>query len=402
METPVAPPEIPDFDLIRPIGEGGFGQVWLAINRATKRLRAVKVIRLRVSGPRDRAGREINSLVRLEDNLKYKHPNLLAIHHVAKTAEFLYYVMDLADDLSGAAATAEAGYRPATLSSRLREGPFPEDQCLRVPRQLLAGLASLHEARMIHRDVKPANCLFVGGELKLGDFGLLVEAGPQVSRVGTAKYMPPDGRMDSRADVYAAGLVIYEMLTGLPAERFPSCGGRAAAVIENPTLRVLHQLVMRACEPDPSDRFGDARLMLAELEDQLSTGGPAGRRTGRRVFLAAGAAACGTLAIGFWIGRSRKVHVNFVTQPFEATVYLDGALQKDADGAPRRTPCTIDKLPARMHQVEFRLPGRAPLDAGPFDFAENRRVEKSWPDVGPSGEAGVTTHVPVYRHGTRP
>lgn len=381
METPVAPPVIPDFDLIRPIGEGGFGQVWLAINRATKRLRAVKVIRLRVSGRRDLAGREINSLVRLEDNLKYKHPNLLAIHHVAKTAEFLYYVMDLADDLSGAAATAEAGYRPATLSSRLRDGPFSAGKCLRITRQLLAGLASLHEARMIHRDVKPANCLFVGGELKLGDFGLLVEAGPQVSRVGTAKYMPPDGRMDSRADVYAAGLVIYEMITGLPADRFPSCGRRAPEVIENPTLGALHQLVMRACEPDPSHRFPDARMMAAELEAQLSTGGPAGRQTGRRVFLAAGAAACGTLAIGFWIGRRRRVHVNFITQPFEATVYLDGAQQKDADGGPCRTPCTIDKLPARTHQVEFRLPGLAPLDAGRYDFADIRRVEKSWPAV---------------------
>lgn len=373
------PPEIPDFDLIRPIGEGGFGQVWLAINRATRRLRAVKVIFLRVSGTRDRAGREINSLVRLEDNVKYKHPNLLTIHHVAKTAEVLYYVIDLADDVSGEPATADPGYRPATLSSRLQDGPLPADECLRIARQLLAGLASLHEARMVHRDVKPANCLFVGGELKLGDFGLLVEASPQVSRVGTAKYMPPDGRMDARADVYAAGLVIYEMITGLPADRFPSCGRRAPQVIEDPTLRVLHRLVMRACEPDPRRRFQDARMMLAELEAQLSTRRPAPRRTRRRVFLAAGVAACGALLLGFCIGRPRKVHVNFITEPFEAAVYLDGNLQEDADGNPCRTPCTIDGLPPRVHRVEFRLSGRAPLDAGPYDFAQVRRVEESWP-----------------------
>ena len=61
-EIDLPTPEIPDFDLIRPIGEGGFGQVWLALNRATQRLRAVKVIPLRMSGTRDRAGREINSL----------------------------------------------------------------------------------------------------------------------------------------------------------------------------------------------------------------------------------------------------------------------------------------------------------------------------------------------------
>ncbi len=378
-ESNQLPPQIPDFDLIRPIGEGGFGQVWLAINRATKRLRAVKVISLRISGTRDRAGREINSLVRLEDNVKYKHPNLLTIHHVAKTAEFLYYLMDLADDISGEPATADPDYRPATLSSRLQDGSLPADECLRIARQLLAGLASLHEARMVHRDVKPANCLFVGGELKLGDFGLLVEASPQVSRVGTAKYMPPDGRMDARADVYAAGLVIYEMITGLPADRFPSCGRGAGDVIEDPTLRVLHQLVMRACEPDPGHRFQDARTMLAELESQLSTRETTPHRTRRRVFLAAGVAACGALLLGFLTGRSRNVHVNFITKPFEATVYLDGNLQKDADGNPCQTPCTIDELPPDVHRVEFRLPGHAPLDAGPHDFAKVRRVKKSWP-----------------------
>ena len=97
-------PDIPGFDLIRPIGRGGFGQVWLATNQATGALRAVKVIPLRRSDGRDPAGREITSIARLEANLRRRHRNLTTIHHVGKTDEHLYYVMDPADDISGVAA----------------------------------------------------------------------------------------------------------------------------------------------------------------------------------------------------------------------------------------------------------------------------------------------------------
>ena len=91
MSEPIGP-NIPDFDLVRPIGEGGFGRVWLARNRATGHLRAVKVIPLRRAGRTDPAGREITSLTRLEANLRRQHPNLLHIHHVGKTADHLFYV----------------------------------------------------------------------------------------------------------------------------------------------------------------------------------------------------------------------------------------------------------------------------------------------------------------------
>ena len=80
------PPEVPDFDLIRPIGQGGFGRVWLAANRTTGHLRAVKVIPLRQRGATDPAGREITSITRLEANVRRQHPNLLNIHHVGQTA----------------------------------------------------------------------------------------------------------------------------------------------------------------------------------------------------------------------------------------------------------------------------------------------------------------------------
>ena len=261
-----SPPQVPDLDLIRRVGRGGFGEVWLATNRTTGQLRAVKLIPLNRSSTTGPAGREITSITCLEVNLRAQHPNLLGIHHIGKTAEHLFYIMDPADDVSGGMASSNPSYRPATLQSRLTDGPLGADECFACARQLLAGLASLHASGMVHRDVKPANCLFVSDRLKLADFGLLTEADRSASRVGTLKYMPPDGRMDAGADVYAAGLVIYEMLTGLPAENLPRLGRRATDVAEDATLRALNRLVLRACQAKPTRRFRDAREMLAQLE----------------------------------------------------------------------------------------------------------------------------------------
>ena len=371
-----ASPEVPDFDLIRPIGEGGFGRVWLAANRTTRVLRAVKVIPLQGRGDTDPAGREITSLTRLEANLRRQHSNLLGIHHVGKTANHLFYVMDLADDLSGAETSAETDYRPATLQSRLESGPLPAHECLHYAGQLLTGLAYLHAAGMVHRDVKPANCLFVDGQLKLADFGLLTEAGPQVSRVGTQKYMPPDGRMDARADVYAAGLVIYEMLSGLPAESFPRLGDRAKEMADTPILVNLMRLSLRACQCDPQERFQDAQEMAAELEGRRP--GRATRRAKLRRRIIAGVAGLGAavclLTAVLWAGRHSYVHVNFVTHPFEATVWLDDTLQKDRDGNAYRTPCTIDDVPARVHHVVFKRAGSPDQNAGSIDFADTQQI----------------------------
>ena len=274
---PPHPPEVPDFDLIRCIGEEASGP-WLAANRTTGRLRAVKLIPMDKSGAGSPAYREIVSLKHLEARVNDQQPGLLAIHHVGRTDRHLFYVMDPADDISGAAASRNPGYEPATLQRRLASGPLPAQQCFDLARQLLVGLRALHAAGMVHRDVKPANCLFVVGELKLADFGLLTEAGPLVSRLGTRRYMPPDGRMDTRADIFAAGLVIYRMFTGLGADRFPRLGPRAREIAADPVLQKLNQLVLKAGQPDPARRFQDAGQMLAELETPAVKASRSGRR----------------------------------------------------------------------------------------------------------------------------
>ena len=374
-------PEVPDFELIRPIGQGGFGQVWLATNQTTGHLRAVKVIPLRRSAGTDPAGREIMSITRLEANLRRRHANLLHIHHVGKTDEHLFYVMSAADDASGRPASSDPSYRPATLESRLAGGPLEPEECLRCARQLLRGLASLHTAGMVHRDVKPSNCLFVDGELKLADFGLLTEAHPQVSRMGTQKYMPPDGRMDTRADVYAAGLVIYEMISGLPAESFPRLGERAGQVAANPILCSLTRLALGACQPDPQQRSADARQMLVELDRQPQA--TARRTRFRRRMVASVAGVLILLAMAtavFWPSPPERTDVNFITEApfFEATIYLDGRRLEKPDGTPYTTPCTVEDLPATVHQVVFKRQGLPELAAGEIDFTKTRQIVARW------------------------
>lgn len=374
------PPEIPDFELIRRIGEGGFGQVWLAANRTTKHLRAVKVIPLQAPGMHDAASREITSLTNLEAHVRRRHLNLMVIHHVAQTTEHLFYVMDPADDISGGSATEDTDYRPATLEEKLRAGPFEPDVCWRYAEELLAGLACLHEAGIVHRDVKPSNCLFVEEVLKLSDFGLVTKTDREISRVGTWKYMPPDGQMDARADVYAAGLVIYEMITGRPAGRFPRLSKNASQVANHPLLRVLNRLSLRACQRDPERRFSDAQAMLAEMRASDPRHAAKRRRTRRRVLALVGG---GTLmlasgGLAWWATRPPLVEVNFLTVPFEATVYLDDELLKDPNGTPYRTPCSVPDVPARIHYVIFQHDELGELDAGRINFSENRQIWGRW------------------------
>src|SRR5688572_27887480 len=228
---------IPDHTLLRVIGRGSYGEVWLARN-VMGTLRAVKIVR-RAAFDSDRPWlREFEGIRRCEP-VSRAHEGLIDVLQMGRNDEegWFFYVMELADDAGGGDAEHEAlkmengetsgssgtplspghppqstaGYRPATLADRISQSPCMEAaDCLRVAESLAGALAFLHEQGLIHRDVKPSNVMFVGGVPKLGDIGLVAEAGSSRSYVGTEGFVPQEGPGTERADLYALGKVLYE------------------------------------------------------------------------------------------------------------------------------------------------------------------------------------------------
>ncbi len=292
-----AQPAIPDHDMLRRIGQGSYGEVWLARDLMGEH-RAVKVVyRSRFSGDRP-FDREYEG-VRRFGRISQSHPSQLSVLHVGRGAGSFYYVMELADDATeitdnpprgqrGDDITDSPGsrdrcidpdsYAPKTLRSLMRlaggvvgDGPgarcaLPVSQCVEIGVALASGLAHLHNCGLVHRDIKPANIIFVNGLPKLADIGLIAGADEERSVVGTEGYMAPEGQGGVPADIYALGKVLYEMATGLDAKRFPDLPDEWSTRPDREDLRALNQVIQWACEGRADRRYKSAQAMRADLE----------------------------------------------------------------------------------------------------------------------------------------
>lgn len=268
-------PTIPDHEVLRKIGGGAYGEVWLA-RGVTGALRAVKVVWREDFEDERGFEREFEGILKYEP-ISRDHPALVNILHVGRSADgvsFYYYVMELGDDVSGGREINPVEYEPRTLR---REHPHAVPQawstadCLDVGQRLAEALNHLHQHGLAHRDVKPSNIIFVNGRAKLADIGLVAARG-QRTFVGTEGFVPPEGPGSAQADIYSLGKVLYEMATGKDRMDFPELPDGMPPAPERKRWLELNRVICDVCEPRISKRNITTAADLAHALSRISRG----------------------------------------------------------------------------------------------------------------------------------
>lgn len=268
-------PVVPEHQLIRLIGRGSSGQVWLARNTLGT-YRAVKIVPRQAAGS-GRFGREFQGILSFEP-VSRLHDALVDILQVggAEGERYFYYVMELADDVASGQAIIPETYRPRTLAYDLERRPrLPVGECIRLGAALASGLGFLHRHGLVHRDIKPANIVFVNGFPKLADVGLVSARSKLRSHLGTEGFIPPEGAGSPQADIYSLGKVLYEMSTGKDRSEYPELPADLGDSVEDRNLVGFMRIVVKACRTRPVMRFRSADELMTAL---LSFGFEASRR----------------------------------------------------------------------------------------------------------------------------
>jgi eukaryotic-like serine/threonine-protein kinase len=256
-------PVIPDHQVLRVIGRGAYGEIWLA-RTLTGALRAVKIV-YRSTFESERAfRREFEGMSSFEP-ISRAHAGFIDILHVGRTSEYLYYIMELADDHLAGRNIDIVNYEPRTLKSELeRQKHLSASESIRLGVSLTEALQALHAHGLTHRDIKPSNIIFVDGVPKLADIGLVAATG-QRSFVGTEGYIPPEGPGTPQADIFSLGKVIYEVSTGKDRLDFPEIDSRLSTRPDKEALLRLNDVLVKACANDLRKRYASAAQMRDDL-----------------------------------------------------------------------------------------------------------------------------------------
>ena len=300
------------YRIVRRLGEGGMGVVYLARDSRLGRAVALKLLSLRVAES-DIAKRRFIEEAKAASALD--HPRIATIYEMGEAPNGRLYI-------------AMAYCEGETLREMIDRGPLPVDTAIDLAGQIADGLSAAHAAGIVHRDIKPGNVI-VGrdGMARIVDFGVAKSAGDALTQpgatLGTIAYMSPEqtrgDRVDPRTDLWSLGVTLYEMLSGVRPFRAEDDQALIYA-IRHDTSRSLHELrpdappgvvqvVERCLTKDPANRYADARTLIADL-DAVARGTAAlgGTRTsGRwlarrstRVLATTVVAALGAAAVWGW------------------------------------------------------------------------------------------------------
>jgi CHASE2 domain-containing sensor protein len=257
---------IRDFELLKRIGEGSFGEVWLA-SSVTMLYRAVKII-FRAKFPDHRPyDREFEGLQTFEP-ISHTHPGFVNIFHVGKddARGFFYYVMEAADDLESGSKITPDKYTPKTLGKLLVENPWLSvHECISIGINLAEALGALHKLNLVHRDVKPSNIIFAKGLPKLADIGLVARIHISMGIVGTEGYIPPEGPGTPQADLFSLGRTLYQAATGCGPDEHPGLPTSLGQRTDARDLMRFMEIVNKACAALPSERYQTAEDLRADL-----------------------------------------------------------------------------------------------------------------------------------------
>ena len=334
------------YEILAPLGAGGMGQVYRAHDARLGRDVAIKLLHQRVTATpiaRARFEREARTISR------FNHPNICAVYDVGREGEVEYIVLELIEG--------------ETLARKIGRGPLPVEQVLRHGIEISDALAHAHDQAIIHRDLKGSNVVVtIGGTAKVLDFGLAHSAVvPDESRanttitetgiiVGTPHYLAPEllrgGRADARSDLWALGVLLYEMAVGGPPFAGRTEYELSAAILNAmpcplpPSVPAgLRTVIERCLAKDPAQRYRNAGEIRASLEALRGSGGvttPHSSATAGRglVRLGLGLLAIVLVALVAWFAvrqpwRLRELNQRQLTSnPAENPAYF-GALSPD-------------------------------------------------------------------------
>ncbi|MCI0414281.1 protein kinase, partial [bacterium] len=345
------------YEILAPLGAGGMGEVYKATDTRLGRTVAIKVLSSNLSKDPDQQQR-FEREARTISNLS--NPHICTLYDIGHQGGVEFLVMEY---LEG-----------ETLADQLQKGPLSIDQVLRYGIQIADGLAEAHRNRIVHRDLKPRNIMITKSGVKLLDFGLAKwreldshRAGndselttmersltKEGSLVGTLQYMAPEQlqgkNLDDRADIFALGAILYEMVTGQKAFQGDNQASLIASILSSEPQRLsaiqryapplLEHAINKCLVKDPDLRWRCAHDLSIELswiadsgfQQAIEVQKPARGRIAERIAWAVAVALLSTLLIFFSLNRAPTLHpVSFSIPPPENSIF-DGSIALSPDG----------------------------------------------------------------------